>query len=237
MTQPPFFHPEEKPRFVQQMFAQIAGRYDLLNSLISLGRDDQWRRFTLERLHLRGGEYFLDVGGGTGALARAALRLEPGLRVVTTDLTYEMQAVGKMQLAGLPLRWATADALQLPFPEGTFDALASAFLLRNVADLDAALREQLRVLRRGGRWAALDTSRPPRHLLTPLMRFHLRVVIPWLGKAIARNAAAYRYLQVSTEHFLTPDEMVEHLRAAGFRHIGFRRLMFGAVAVYWAEKP
>ncbi len=228
---------EKKPQYVRQMFAQIADRYDLLNRLISLGQDDLWRRATLRRLGLRAGDRFLDLGGGTGALTREALRMAPGILPVTSDLTFEMLAVGKAQLAGLPIRWLTADALQLPFPDDTFDALASGFLLRNVADLDAALREQYRVLKPGGRWAALDTSRPPKNLLTPLMRLHLRVVIPWLGKAVARNAHAYRYLQASTEHFLAPPEMVARLEAAGFREVGYQRLMFGAVAVYWGQKP
>ncbi len=218
------------------MFAQIAGRYDLLNALISLGRDDHWRRLLLRGLNLRAGERFLDLGGGTGALTREALHLEPGLQAITADLTYEMLTVGRQQLAHLPIRWLTADALTLPFPDNTFDVLASGFLLRNVADLHTALEEQYRVLKPGGRWAALDTSRPPRNMLTPFMRFHLRVVIPWLGKAIANHADAYRYLQASTEGFLTPQEMVGHLYAAGFREVSYQRLMFGAIAIYWARK-
>ncbi len=228
---------EEKPRYVRRMFAQIADRYDLLNRLISLGQDDRWRRLALRALQLRGDERLLDLGGGTGALAREALRMHPTLRVVTADLTYEMLSVGKVQLADWPITWLTADALRLPFPEAVFDALTSGFLLRNVADLDAALREQFRVLRPGGRWSALDTTRPPEHWLSPLMRFHLRVVIPWLGKAVARNGMAYRYLQASTEHFLAPDEMLARLQAAGFQRVGYRRLMFGAVVVYWGHKP
>jgi len=218
------------------MFAQIADRYDLLNALISLGQDDRWRRMLLRPLNLRAGERFLDLGGGTGALTREALRLEPNLHAVTADLTYEMLAVGKQQLAALPIHWLTADALRMPFPDHTFDVLASGFLLRNVADLDAALQEQYRVLKPGGRWAALDTSRPPQNLLTPFMRFHLRVVIPWLGKAIANHADAYRYLQASTEGFLAPEEMRAHLQAAGFRDVRYQRRMFGAIAIYWARK-
>ncbi len=228
---------EEKPRYVRRMFAQIADRYDLLNRLISLGQDDRWRRLTLQALQLQGHERLLDLGGGTGALSREALRMHPGLQVITADLTYEMLAVGKAQLVDLPITWLTADALRLPFPDDAFDALASGFLLRNVADLDVALREQFRVLRAGGRWVALDTSRPPENWLSPLMRLHLRVVIPWLGKAVARNGMAYRYLQASTEHFLAPEEMVAHLQAAGFREVGYRRLMFGAIAIYWGRKP
>ncbi len=228
---------EDKPRYVRQMFGEIATRYDLLNRLISLGQDDRWRRLTVRKLHLQDGQRFLDLGGGTGALTREALRLVPDLRAVTADLTVEMLAVGRQQMTALATRWLAADSLVLPFPTGTFDAVGSAFLLRNVADLDAALREQYRVLKPGGRWAALETSRPPRHLLTPFMRFHLRVVVPWVGKMVARHDSAYRYLQASTEGFLSPDEMAEHLEMAGFRDVGFHRLMLGAVAVYWGRKP
>jgi len=236
MASPPFSSPNQKPRYVRQMFAQIAERYDLLNALISLGQDDRWRRMLLRQLGLRAGERFLDLGGGTGALTREALTLEPGLQVVTADLTHEMLTVGKQQLAHLPIRWLTTDALRLPFPDETFDVVASGFLLRNVADLNTALEEQHRVLKTGGRWAALDTSRPPTNLLAPFMRFHLRVVVPCLGKTVAHNATAYRYLQTSTENFLTPQEMREHLAMAGFREISYQRLMFGAVALYWARK-
>ncbi len=228
--------PDQKPRYVRHMFAQIAERYDTLNAMISLGQDQRWRHALLRQLNLQAGEKFLDLGGGTGALTYAALRQEPGLHAVTADLTHEMLVVGKRQWPALPTRWLNADALHLPFPNGVFDALASGFLLRNVADLDTALAEQYRVLKPGGRWAALDTSRPPRHPLAPFMRLHMRVVVPWLGKAVANNAHAYRYLQASTENFLTPEEMEAHIRAAGFRNIGYRRLMFGAVAIYWAQK-
>jgi len=228
--------PEQKPHYVRRMFAQIAERYDTLNAMISLGQDQRWRRALLRQLQLQAGEKFLDLGGGTGALTYAALELQPQLHAITADLTHEMLAVGKRQWPSLPTRWLTADALHLPFAAESFDALASGFLLRNVADLDLALREQRRVLKTGGRWAALDTCRPPRHALAPFMQFHMRVVVPWLGKAIANNSHAYRYLQASTENFLAPEEMVERIRAAGFRHIGYQPLMFGAVAIYWAQK-
>ena len=118
---------------------------------------------------------------GTGDLAREALRQQPGCRSPAADFTLAMMLAGR---SGAPARadWSAADALHLPFPGASFDALVSGFLLRNVADLDRALAEQLRVLKPGGRWVALDTTRPRRNLLSPFIRFHMHRVIPfWAG--------------------------------------------------------
>ena len=229
---------EEKASFVRSVFAQIARRYDLLNSLISLGQDSRWRGIAVRHLSLPNGAHVLDLGAGTGALSAAVLEAYPTSRVVASDLTWEMLDVGK-QAWNFPrqIYWVNNDALALPFPAESFDAVVSGFLLRNVADIGIALKEQMRVLRPGGLFVTLDTTRPARNLLWPFVSLHMRGIVPILGKIFAKNATAYRYLQASTENFLSAEELAELLRKAGFREVGFRRLMLGTVAIHWGKKP
>lgn len=217
------------------MFNRIAPRYDLMNRLMTGGQDRAWRREVIGRAGLQPGQRLLDLGAGTGDLAFEALRRHPGVQVVAADFTPAMLQVGRKRPEPHP-GWAAADALRLPFPDESFDALVSGFLLRNVADLDQALAEQYRVLRPGGRWVSLDTTRPAPGLFSPLIRFHMDRVIPALGALVTGQRDAYTYLPASSQNFLPAEQLLECLRRAGFRQAGFRRRMFGTVAVHWAVR-
>lgn len=221
---------------VQNIFTRVAPRYDLMNRLMTGGQDVGWRRMVIGLAHLGPGDRLLDLGTGTGDLAREALRQQPGCRVTAADFTLAMMQTGR-QRPGPRLDWTAADALHLPFPSNSFDALVSGFLLRNVADLGQALNEQLRVLRPGGRWVALDTTRPRRSLLSPLIYFHMHTVIPCLGTLLTGQRDAYTYLPESSEAFLRAEELVARMAAAGFKKVSYRRLNFGTVAVHWGIKP
>jgi demethylmenaquinone methyltransferase/2-methoxy-6-polyprenyl-1,4-benzoquinol methylase len=140
------------------------------------------------------------------------------------------------RLPGPTLQWTGADALHLPFPDESFNAVVSGFLLRNVTDLEHALREQHRVLRPGGRLVALDTTRPRPTLLSPFIRFHMHQVIPFLGGLLTGSRDAYTYLPTSSERFLLAEDLHARLVAAGFRKVGFQRLNFGTVALHWGQK-
>jgi len=128
---------EERARYVHNVFGRVARRYDLMNRLMTAGQDVRWRRETIRRLGLRPGERLLDLGTGTGDLGREALRQQPGLRLVAADFTLEMMLAGQASGA---LPWLNADALRLPFPDETFEAVVSGFLLRNVGNLEAVLK-------------------------------------------------------------------------------------------------
>jgi demethylmenaquinone methyltransferase/2-methoxy-6-polyprenyl-1,4-benzoquinol methylase len=225
----------ERARYVQGMFSRIAGRYDLMNRLMTAGQDGRWRKEVIRRAALPPGGLLLDLGAGTGDLARAALRASPGARAVAADFTIEMMRVGQGRPAPQPA-WSGADALRLPFPDETFDAVVSGFLLRNVSDLPRALAEQRRVLRPGGRMVCLDTTRPPRNILSPFIQFHLHTVIPALGRLVTGEAEAYAYLPDSTENFLSAESLAEQMQLAGFTQVGCRRLMFGAAALHWGVR-
>jgi demethylmenaquinone methyltransferase/2-methoxy-6-polyprenyl-1,4-benzoquinol methylase len=138
---------------------------------------------------------------------------------------------------GSRVAWSAADGLNLPFSDAQFDAVMSGYLFRNVPDIGRALAEQLRVLKPGGRMATLDTSPPPDNLLKPFILIHLKYVIPTLGKLIAPDPAAYRYLPASTMRYKTPADFSALMRAAGFVNVQYRGFMFGTTAIHWGEKP
>jgi len=227
--------PQERRRYVQRMFTRIAGRYDLMNRLMTFGQDIAWRREVIRRARLQPGETLLDLGAGTGDLAREALRQQPACRALAADYTLEMMRVGRARHAR-PADWCGADALNLPFPEASFDVVVSGYLLRNVVDLRRALAEQYRILRPGGRLVALDTTRPPQNLLTPFINFHLHTVIPLAGRLLTGEADAYTYLPDSTAAFLTAEALAARLQEAGFAQVGFRRRMLGTMAIHWGRK-
>jgi demethylmenaquinone methyltransferase/2-methoxy-6-polyprenyl-1,4-benzoquinol methylase len=218
------------------MFARIAGRYDLMNRLMTGGQDVGWRRQVIQLAQAPPGGKLLDLGTGTGDLAFEALRQQPALRAVGGDFTLEMMRVGRARPDGGRVRWAGTDALNLPFPDDTFDAVTSGYLMRNVTDVRRAWAEQHRVLKPGGRTVCLDTTPPPRGVLRPFIEFHLHVVIPSLGRLVAGASDAYTYLPDSTENFLPAERLAEQMTQAGFRDVQFRRLMLGTMAIHWGTK-
>lgn len=224
---------KERADYVQDIFTRIAVRYDLMNRLMTAGQDVRWRKQVIQLARLAPGEHLLDLGAGTGDLSREALAQQPQARVTTSDFTLEMMRVGKQYG---PLDWSAADALHLPFLDETFDAVVSGFLMRNVSDANQALREQFRTLKPGGRIIILDTTRPRRNLLSPLIWLHMHVVIPTLGGLLSGVREAYNYLPDSTEQFLTAEDLRDRMSVAGFKNPQFQRLMFGTIAIHWAEK-
>ncbi len=224
--------------YVRGMFDRIAGRYDLMNRLITGGQDRKWRRFAVQVADLPARGRLLDIATGTGDIAREALQQQPGARVHGADFALEMMRVGKNRRGGNRIDWAGADALCLPYVDASFDAVVSAYLLRNVVDIPQALAEQWRVLRPGGRIVILDTSPAPDSLLKPLINLHLKVGIPLLGRLVAGKAAAdaYRYLPESTALFKTPQELAHLVEAAGFCDVRYRVFMLGTMAVHWGRK-
>jgi demethylmenaquinone methyltransferase/2-methoxy-6-polyprenyl-1,4-benzoquinol methylase len=241
----------ERAQYVQGMFTRIAPRYDLINRLITFGQDRRWRREAIRQTNLPPtGSLLLDLGAGTGDLGFEALQQNPTTISIEVDFTLEMMRVGQQRTTNpsthsqssnhpfthSPISWAAADALHLPFPDHTFDAVVSGFLLRNVIDLPQLLSEILRVLKPGGRMVALDTTRPKQNLVTPLVRFYMHTVIPLLGWLLANDYDAYTYLPDSSATFLSAEELTAHMAAAGFREILFRRFNLGTIAIHWGIK-
>jgi demethylmenaquinone methyltransferase/2-methoxy-6-polyprenyl-1,4-benzoquinol methylase len=226
----------EREQYVQAMFARIAPRYDLMNRLMSAGQDIHWRQEVIRRAGLAEGGWLLDLGAGTGDLAFETLRQSPHNHIVAMDFTLPMMQAGLLRPAAGQILWSSGNAQDLPFPDDTFDAVVSGFLLRNVRDLGSSLEEQRRVLKPGGRLVTLDTTRPRNGLIKPLVQAHMHILIPTLGRLISGHPEAYLYLPDSTEEFLPAEVLAARLMAAGFKQVGFHLLMFGSAAIHWGMK-
>ncbi len=230
--------PAAKAAYVRAMFARIVPRYDLINRLMTMGLDRRWRRMTAELAAPRGA-LALDLATGTGDLAMELARR--GCRfVVGADFCPEMliAAGEKVRPAatGAPIAFTAADAQQMPFADNTFDCLVNGFLLRNLSDLDSALREFRRVLKPGGRLACLDLTHPPR-ALRPLFWPWFRLAVPMLGGLVSGDFDAYTYLPDSLRTYPDADRLRAMMLSAGFAGATYRRVGLGAVAIHLAVKP
>jgi demethylmenaquinone methyltransferase/2-methoxy-6-polyprenyl-1,4-benzoquinol methylase len=226
----------QRATYVQNMFTRIAGRYDLMNRLMTFGQDISWRKQVVKLVALPASGKLLDLGTGTGDLAAEAQSQSPSILPIGGDFTIEMMRVGKNDPARRAIRFAGTDALNLPFPDNTFDAVTSGYLMRNVIDVNRAWAEQYRVLKAGGRVVCLDTTPPPRNILYPFINFHLHVIIPLMGRLLTGASDAYTYLPDTTENFLPADKLAERMKQVGFKNVQYKRLMFNTMAIHWGEK-
>jgi demethylmenaquinone methyltransferase/2-methoxy-6-polyprenyl-1,4-benzoquinol methylase len=220
---------------VRQMFEGVAPRYDLINRVLSLGIDRSWRRAVVDALHLSASDVALDLCCGTGDLA---LEITEQSECIACDFTWNMltRAKSKSKATPSPLRLAAADTLSLPFRDNTFNAATIGFGIRNLADMDAGLREMRRVLRPGATLAVLEFSHPHRVWLSLPYRFYLKVLLPAMGDLLSRKGEAYRYLAESIIGFPEPDTLVTMMQTAGFHDASYQRLSGGIVAIHTATK-
>lgn len=232
---------EARARFVSTMFARIAPRYDLLNTLMTFGMHHRWRALAA-RLALQGLRGpALDIGAGTGDLALALARRPESTEVTGLDFVPEMLALGRKKAAarqlGGKVRFVEGDALSLPFADGAFVTAASAFTLRNIPDPGCALWEMLRVVRPGGRIVVLEIASSRRRGLGAfLFRLYFRHVPPLLGQLFAGDRGAYTYLPDSVEGFFRPEELVSLMQRAGCAQVRHRLVGAGTVAIHVGEK-
>ena len=218
------------------MFARIAKRYDLMNRIMSAGQDGAWRRQVIRLANLKPGAHILDVATGTGDIMVEALRQQPEVTTIGSDFTMEMMQVGQVKPATQRIRWCTADALCLPFKDESFDAVTSGFGVRNFIDRETAFREQLRVLKPGGRVVCLEISKPPKNALRPFFTLYFNRLVPIAGGIISGEREAYTYLPQSVSEFLTPDELKIIMQRAGLRDVAYQKLMLGTVAIHTGTK-
>ena len=223
---------------VRQMFDRIAPRYDLLNRLMTAGMDGRWRALAADVSEARPGDVVLDSCTGTGDLAlELASRVGPDGEVVGVDFSEAMleHAREKAHTGRAPMRFLQGDALALPFADDAFDAATVAFGVRNLSDLDRGLAEMARVVRPGGRVVILEITTPSR--MRRFYGFWFDSVVPWLGRLVARDKAAYTYLPASVRRFPGPPELAGRMVAAGLSEVGWRRLSGGIVALHHGRVP
>jgi demethylmenaquinone methyltransferase/2-methoxy-6-polyprenyl-1,4-benzoquinol methylase len=225
---------------VRQMFSSIAPRYDLLNHVLSLNVDRYWWWRTARRFRYivgRADASVLDLCCGTGDMTLALYRQAGpgGASIVGADFAHPMLCRATQKSAGLPVQWVEADALQMPFGDGRFNLVTSAFGFRNLANYDAGLREIHRVLATDGEVAILDFGEPT-GLTGKLYRFYFRRVLPTIGSMLSGTKGPYAYLPASVARFPKPQEMLSRMKAAGFRQVNYTPYTFGVAGVYWGKK-
>ncbi len=226
--------PQEKTRRVRGVFDSVAGRYDVMNDVMSGGLHRLWKRFAVETALVRPGQRVLDLAGGTGDLAALfAARVGAAGTVVHTDINGAMLAAGRDKLLdrGIVLPTVQCNAETLPFASHTFDVVSIAFGLRNVTRKDLALREMCRVLRPGGTCLVLEFSRVAAPL-APAYDWYSFNVLPRLGQLIAKDEASYRYLAESIRVHPDQDTLQNMMEQAGFDRVEYHNLTAGVVAVH-----
>lgn len=219
---------------VRDMFSRIAPTYDLLNTVLSLGLDERWRREAAAEAVAGGARAVLDVATGTGKLAFAVKRACPTCAVTGVDFAAPMLELARQAAArrGLDVAFVEADGTALPFPSGSFDAVTIGYGLRNFADVDRGLREFRRVLRPGGRLVVLEFPPPPRGVLGRAFGFYFELVLPFVGGVVSGRRGAYEYLPRSVKAFLDPEGLRSRMAEAGFAGVYYRLQTGGVSAVH-----
>jgi len=217
------------------MFTRIARRYDLMNSLMTGGRHHAWRRRVADTAAGAPGGPVLDLATGTADLAIAVRARTPGRFVAGADFSEGMLQVGRAKLRERRVARAqllVADALVLPFRDGAFACVMSAFLLRNLEDLERGLAEMRRVTARGGRVVTLDIVRPAQPVWGAVFGAYFNRVVPAVGAVVAGDRQAYTYLPQSVDRFVTPDGLGELMEKVGLRDVSYRRFGLGTIALH-----
>jgi demethylmenaquinone methyltransferase / 2-methoxy-6-polyprenyl-1,4-benzoquinol methylase len=222
--------------YVKNMFTRIAGRYDLLNRLMTFGLDIQLRHEAIQKLEFLQGNIILDAGCGTGDIALTIAGKHPEVKVIGSDLTLEMVRIASKRSKNQNISFVIANAEALPFASEKFSGVIQGYLLRNVSDIPLTLNEQFRILKPEGRIVSLDTTPPRKNIFYPFIQFYLKFIIPSLGKLIARDQGAYQYLQESTQNFLPAEILAQRMGSAGFRNVKYFIRLFGTMAIHVAKK-
>ncbi len=227
-----------EPERIKTMFDGIAGRYDLMNSVISAGRHHQWRRLAVAATALAPGMTALDVCCGTGDMAFAlADRVGPAGKVTGVDFSPRMLEIAKSKAKkrGQAVEFRHGDATRLEFKPGSFDACAAGFGVRNIPQLADVFSEMNRVVRPGGRIVCLEITRPVKPPFRQFYRLWFDAVVPALGRMISRHESAYSYLPASVRRFPPAPGLAAVMRKAGIKQVEYRLLAGGIIALHWGR--
>lgn len=229
---------DNEKQHIGQLFDRIAGTYDSLNHLLSLNIDKRWRRRAVKML--RPGGHVLDVAVGTADLTLELLRQQKAGRITGIDLSRKMMELGERKVAekgyASRVQFDYGSAQQMPYKDGSFDAVTCAYGVRNFADMDEGLREMHRVLRQGGELMVLEFSYPANRLIRRVYDLYFTHILPFVGRLFSRDKGAYSYLNRSVKNFPYGEAFCEHLRSAGFMQVTAAPLTFGITTIYHACK-
>ncbi len=225
---------EKQPHEVAAMFDGVARRYDVTNTLLSMGQDHRWRRRTRQCLELQPGQRVLDLAAGTGVSTAELAR--SGARAVACDFSLGMLRAGRAHRARAAVPFVAGDALHLPFADEAFDAATISFGLRNVADTTQALGEMARVVRPGGRLVVCEFSRPTLPPFRIAYLNYLMRALPWIAARVSSNPDAYVYLAESIRAWPAQQDLARIIAGAGWTDVRYRNLTGGIVALHLAER-
>jgi demethylmenaquinone methyltransferase / 2-methoxy-6-polyprenyl-1,4-benzoquinol methylase len=236
----PYNDTRSKKAQVEEMFDNIAYRYDFLNHLLSMGIDILWRKKAVKYIGTIQPKKILDVASGTGDFAFEALSLHPE-KVIGFDLSEGMMNLGREKAKKLKVRntveFVKGDSEKMPFADNSFDAITVGFGVRNFENLEAGLKEIFRVTRPGGKVVILEASMPQNAIIRSVFSLYFGKIVPLIGKLFSKDARAYSYLPESVLAFPHGLELVRILENIGFRKVKWEALTFGSCAFYGMEKP
>ena len=232
---------EEKRNAIKNMFNTISPRYDLLNYLLSFGRDQSWRKRAMRTLAPGPDDVFVDLACGTGDLALTAVRKTQGPgSIIGIDFSISMLKLAQEKYRriklDIPWQFVNGDATALPLADSSVNSVSIAFGIRNVVDVPKAIEEIKRVLKPGGRLMILEFSPPRGRIFGPLFHFYFRRILPTVGGWISGEKSAYEYLPQSVSEFYTPEKLSGLIEATGLTMVSMKKYTFGIVVAYLAEK-
>lgn len=236
----PYGKKEEKVKVVEEMFNNIAPNYDKLNHLMSFDIDKGWRRKAISLLMPYPHDQILDIATGTGDFAILAAKMLRPEKITAVDISEGMMNVGRLKAkeegVSDTIDFKKEDCTNMTFADNTFDAVISAFGIRNFQDLDKGLAEMCRVLKKGGHLSIVELATPVKFPMRQLFKIYSHIVLPAYGKIVSHDKSAYEYLPATIEAFPQGEQMTDILLKAGFAKAGFKRLTCGICTMFFAEK-
>ena len=225
-----------KTRLVQNVFTNVASNYDLMNDFMSFGSHRLWKKELIDLMNIQKNETIVDVGSGTGDLINLILKLKKNNSIYAVDLNSEMLKYAEKRHKNKNVSFLKANAENLPFNNSSMDKYIISFCLRNVTDIDRALRESYRILKPGGIFYCLEFSSPESSLIKKVYNQYKKNIIPWIGSKVTKNKEAYKYLEESIDQFPNQKKLISFLNKIGFMNSSYLNIFNGIVSIHTAYK-
>ena len=225
-----------KTKLVQDIFTDVASNYDLMNDIMSFGSHRLWKTKLIDLMNIQENENILDVGSGTGDLINLILKLKKNNNIYAVDLNSEMLKYAKKRHKNKNVTFIRANAEKLPFNNCSIDKYIISFCLRNVTNIENALKESYRILKPGGIFYCLEFSSPESGLIKNLYNQYKKNIIPWIGSKVAKNKKAYKYLEESIDQFPNQKKLISFLNKIGFMNSYYLNIFNGIVSIHIAYK-
>ena len=225
-----------KTKLVQDVFTNVASNYDLMNDFMSFGSHRLWKKELIDLMNIQKNETIVDVGSGTGDLINLILKLKKNNSIYAVDLNSEMLKLSEKRHKNKNITFLKANAEKLPFNNSSIDKYIISFCLRNVTDIDNALKESYRILKPGGIFYCLEFSSPESSLIKEVYNQYKKNVIPWIGSKVTNNKGAYKYLEESIDQFPNQKQLISFLNKIGFINSNYLNIFNGIVSIHIAYK-